>query len=129
MFPIYVASRKVMGLPQSIPAPLLCLIIKQMQLVFMVDHDCSHLLCVMIRRFNRFKGVSLMLEELKNCSDPKKCFDPNVFLKSLRLDSLLPRIEVDMCFYITNRAQLEQMTIRWPPRSAEVDLAIILSAM
>ena len=53
------------------------------------------------------KGVSLMLEELKNCSDPKKCFDPNVFLKSLRLDSLLPRIEVDMCFYITNRAQLE----------------------
>ena len=55
------------------------------------------------------KGVSLMLEELKNCSDPKRCFDPNVFLKSLRLDSLLFRIEVDMCFYITNRAQLEQM--------------------
>ena len=55
------------------------------------------------------KGVSLMLKELKNCSDPKKYFDPDLFLEALQLDSLLPRLEVDTSFYITNRARLEQM--------------------
>ena len=78
------------------------------------------------------KGVSLMLKELKNCSDPKKCFDPNVFLDALQLGSLLPRMEVDASFYITNRARLEQMYPFLPQKEgmvAEVVYSILEHAV
>ena len=55
------------------------------------------------------KGVSPMLRELKTCKCPKMHFDPDMFLESLQLDSLLPRMEVDTSLYITNTAKLEQM--------------------
>ena len=50
-----------------------------------------------------------MLKALKECSNPKKYFDPVKFLEALQLDSLLPRKEVDTSLYVTNRAKLEQM--------------------
>ena len=55
------------------------------------------------------KGVSPMLEALKNCSVPNTYINPAKFLESLQLDRLLPRMEVDTSLYITNAAKLEQM--------------------
>ena len=55
------------------------------------------------------KGVSPMLKELKKRSDPNTYIDFVKFLESLQLESLLPRMEVDMSLYITNAAKLEQM--------------------
>ena len=57
----------------------------------------------------KIKRVSPMLKVLKECPNPRKYFDPAKFLEALRLDSLLPRKEVDTSLYVTNRAKLEQM--------------------
>ena len=61
-----------------------------------------------------------MLKELKKCSDPNTYIDPVMFLESLQLESLLPRMEVDMSLYITNTAKLEQMYPYLPQKEGMV---------
>ena len=66
------------------------------------------------------KGVSPMLKYLKKCSVPNTYIDPVKFLESLQLESLLPRMEVDMSLYITNTAKLEHMYPYLPQKEGMV---------
>ena len=69
----------------------------------------------------KIKSVSPMLKVLKECPNPRKYFYPVKFLEALRLDSLLPRKEVDTSLYVTNRAKLEQMYPYLPQGQKERD--------
>ena len=102
-----------------------------MQVIWHVSFSFHLSLCtvhVSELTIGKTKGVPTMLEVLKEYTDRKKYFSPDKFLESLQLESLLPRMEVDTSFYITNAAKLEQM-YPYLPRQEGMVAEVVYSSL